>query len=138
MAKKSEPKSILPDIKWHVKCKTTIKGGNSDISINVSNGGKQMTKGTKKLSIIIRDNLWKQFKSDYIVFAIMKNRIYFRASDRFEGYKIAVKNTSAYIGCVITGDEIADYESFVGNYHLRFDDYYELYYIDIEQEGLIK
>ena len=72
------------------------------------------------------------------MFAVLKNRIYFKGTDnKQEGYKITVKSVNAtVVACLSTKEEIENYEAFIGDYTLRFDKYYGLYYIDIEREAV--
>lgn len=135
MPKKPINTKVLPDIDWKTKFRTS-ETSSDNVSISIVKGGKKMTPGTKLLSMVVRDNLFKQFGSDYVCFGIFKNRIYFRGTDKQSGYKVTVKGTHAYIQATLQAEEIANYEPFVGDYTLRYDEFYELYYIDIEREAL--
>lgn len=128
---------VLPEINWKKKFKKYYRESSSNnVTITMSDGAKYLAKGRKIFTVIIRDNLWKQFGSDYVVFGAFKNRIYFNKADKNIGYCVTCKNTTGYIKATLSGDDISVYEPFVGNYTLRFDEYYELYYIDMEREEL--
>lgn len=124
---------VLPPINWKIKFKKYYRDPSGcNVTVTVTDGAKSLAAGRKILTIIIRDNLWKQFDSNYVAFGVFKNRLYFNKSDKFDGYSIVAKNTTAYIKCTIVNDDITTYKQFVGSHTLKYDEYYELYYIEFE------
>lgn len=128
-------KEILPELKWRTKQVHRCANSSKNVSISLTKAGSKQKADTKILNIIIRDNLFKQLNSDYAMFAVLKNRLYFKGTTAGMGYKIGVKNTSGYIQATLQPNEIAEFEPFIGHFTWRYDEYYELYYIDIEREA---
>ena len=128
-------KEILPELKWHTKQIHRCANSSKNVSISLTKAGSKQKADAKILNIIIRDNLFKQLNSDYVMFAVLKNRLYFKGTTAGMGYKVGVKNTSGYIQATLQPNEIAEFEPFVGHFTWRYDEYYELYYIDIEREA---
>lgn len=120
---------VLPELNWKQKLRVNVS---TDVSVTITGGGKQSREDDRVLTIIIRDNLFQVFNTDYITFAVLKNRLYFRGTDKRNGYKVTVKNTSGYAKITIHKNEVGVYEPFVGDYSLKFDEFYELYYIERE------
>ena len=121
--------SVLPELDWKKKFKASCTS-DANVSINVCDGGKRMTAGTKMLSIVIRDNLYKQFNSEFITFAILKNRIYFKGVDKHDGYKVSLNHVNGYVQATLQPKEVKAYSKFIGDYSLKYDEIYELYYIE--------
>jgi hypothetical protein len=68
------------------------------------------------------------------MYGLVKNRIYFKPADPKVGYKLTKKCNNAYMQATINKDMVSTYEEFCpGEYHLKYDDFQELYYIEREK-----
>lgn len=122
--------NVLPELQWHNKNRNGGSYVNEDVTVTITKASKNSKEGRKRLGLSFRNNLFKVFDSRYITFAILKNRIYFKAADRNMGYAITQKNTNGYVQATLVGDDIKEFEQFIGDYSLKFDEFYELYYIE--------
>ena len=133
-----EPEMILPELTWKVKTKFKPVTNNepTDVTINIIKyqGSKKADDGAKCISIIFRDKIYSVFETEYLAIAPLKNRIYFKSVSTRDGYKVTEKGTSGYLKAVVYADEIPVYKAFIGNYALKYDKFYELYYIEREEE----
>lgn len=121
--------NVLPELQWFNKKRKLGESSNA-VSITVTAGGKNSKADRRRLAFIFRDKLYENFKSKYITFAVMKNRIYFKGVEAKEGYAITIKGVSGYCQATITLNELEQFEPFIGDYSLRYDDFYELYYVE--------
>jgi len=122
--------NVLPELEWFNKKRRLGELGSGAVSIRVASPSRTSKADHRRLSFIFRDKLYENFKSKYITFAIMKNRIYFKSVEAVEGYAITVKGLSGYTQCTVTPNELKQFESFIGEYSLKYDDFYELYYVE--------
>ena len=120
--------NVLPELSWKTKLNQTGTRSSDDVSIAITKSKGE----AKRLSLIFRIHMWEVLSSEYIAFAVLKNRIYFKGTDKKEGYTVSVKNTSGYLSITLNQKELETYEDFVGDYSLKFDNFYELYYIERE------
>lgn len=137
--KEEEPKPldvIIPKMNFFTKQGNfRITTGLGDVFINLS-----IKKGKKinytKLLIHFRKSTHHKFKSEYIIFAIYQNRIYFKESDIKEGFKITNKNnTSGVISATIVEKDISKFEPFLKKeLELKYDEIYKMYYVEVEEE----
>ena len=106
---------------WKTKSIHTGRGIQYDVSISLVKGGAN--------SIVLRNGKKNLFEDKAISYAIFKNRVMFR-SDK-DGYAISGNNKSpnGYVK-IHKGDE--ELRDFIGDYDLKYDDFYELYYIEKE------
>jgi len=104
---------------------------NSDISINcVKNNGKAFS----GISFTFRNDVW-QFFGENIEFAIYKNRIMFRTAENNCGMKLfsgSSKSDNKYFKVRVNEDTQIIKDKFIGDYELKYDEFYELYYIEKE------
>lgn len=116
-------------ISWVTKSKPYMRA-NDDVQIGVSN-----VKGRPTGSIIIRNNLYKKFDSEYLMFGIDGTRLYMKASDSKSGYKMC-DTTSAWNRYVKVHDStFADWcSNHRGNYSLSYDTELGLNYIETSKE----
>ena len=122
---------VLPELDWQKKFSGRGIKSDANVSISLTNqtkGGKCQ----KRICFIFREKMWEAFDTRYLMFAVLKNRIYFKGSeDKYEGYAITTKGHNGYIVATPHDkEELGVYEGFVGDYSLKFDEYYELYYIE--------
>lgn len=107
----------------------------SDVSINRIKGGKSKANGNEyRFSFTFRNDCSKKLgdKGDKIEIAIFKNRIMFRQSEN--GMTLSGKSnktSNRYMHFPITSltEELT---SFIGDYELKYDDFYEVYYVEKE------
>lgn len=106
--------------RFNWKVKTNNVGLNDDVSITVVKDGA--------ISIVLRNGKKKLFDGA-ISYAVFKNRVMFRKDKR--GYAISGNNKSenGYVKIGKGDDELQD---FIGDYELKYDDFYELFYIEKE------
>lgn len=139
MKKKSV--TVLPDIDWmQKKVGRLAVNRDKDVHITITTGGKHGVDGTKRIAFSFRNNIanvWLDKECKYLIFGSFKNRLFFRPVEAKVGYALSSKGLNTYMTATLYKDEVEKYEPFIGDYHLRFDEYYELYYIDIEQEGVL-
>ena len=122
--------NVLPELQWFDKKRKLGDVGSNAVSITITTSSKNSKSDRRRLSFIFRDKIFEDFNSRYITFAIMKNRIYFKGVEPKEGYAVTVKGLNGYTQCTITLDELEQFEPFVGDYSLKYDDFYELYYVE--------
>ena len=134
-----KPVVILPELQFYTKKKRYARSDNpSDVYVSITSSRKGSSgKETISINFIFRNKLYEILGSEYIVFAQMKNRIYFKAVDKTEGYHLTIRESglNAVVKVVITKDDLPDLEPFAGKeYSLKYDDFYELYYIQLDNE----
>lgn len=127
------------DLVW--KCKGNSKGSHcsNDVAIRVYNNNS----GKKRLSFNF-DVTCKEIvfgNADFMAYAILKNRIYFRPAGDRDGYSFSEKNkhtTRVSAQARIEPEDLEIMESFVGDYKLQEDVYRELWYIENENISVKK
>lgn len=124
---------VLPELNW--KQKLNGRGHMSSANVTVSVGNVTRKDGcheyrSKRVTFIFRDNLHQHFATGFLAFAPLKKRIYFKEATKADGYSISTKMTSGYVTATLDDTEIGVYEEFVGDYTLKYDDVYELFYIE--------
>lgn len=127
-----EKTNVLPELQWFSKKRRLGRIGSAPVSITVTTSSKNSKGDRRRLTFAFRDKLYENFKSKYITFAILKNRMYFKSVQPKEGYAITVKGLSGYVQATVTLEELKSFEPFIGDYSLKYDDFYELYYVEKE------
>ena len=122
--------NVLPELQWFNKKRNLGRTSDAPVSITVTAQSKNSKGDRRRLAFAFRDKMYENFKSKYITFAILKNRIYFKSVQPKEGYAITVKGLAGYVQATITLDELKNFEPFIGDYSLKYDDFYELYYVE--------
>lgn len=110
------------------------KRGKHDVTINhtISECGNR-----HYASITFRNECWKLFtETPYLEVAIYKNRVFFKQSDEKHGLTLLhnknVTNSTCYARMQ---NGFADrFITFEGDYELKYDEFYELYYIERKEE----
>ena len=132
--------SIVDEIVWCSKrCNQTAAWGRKDIGLTVSHHKKNKAHKTDyyTLSFSFRDNIEKVFSKDdkiCLMYGLVKNRIYFKLANPKVGYKLTKKCNNAYMQATINNDMLGKFQEFCpGEYHLKYDDFQELYYIEKEK-----
>lgn len=135
-----ETPSIIDEIVWCSKrsCQTS-KTDYKDVGITLSHHNKN--NGHKSdyytLTFAFRNNIAKIFGKGniYLQYGVVKNRLYFKVADPKIGYKVSAKSgLTSYMQATCSKEMKAIYEEFCpGEYHLRYDDFQELHYIEKEK-----
>lgn len=137
-----ELKEMLPELEFKSKMRGGSGGhkkGQMDVYVSVVDGAhKNNGNKGKRLNVIFRNNCDVVFNSDYLAFAVFKNRLYFKPEDKNIGFKISTKkgknSVSRVLAAVLSDEELSKYEPFNRcESMLMFDDAYELYYIEINE-----
>lgn len=124
--------NVLPELQWYNKKRRLGDGCSKAVSISITTGSKNSKSDRRRLAFIFRDKIFEGFNSKHITFAIMKNRIYFKGVEPVDGYAITVKGLNGYVQVTVTSDELGMFEPFIGDYSLKYDKFYELYYVEKE------
>lgn len=115
-------------INWVSKSKQYTRG-DADVQVGVTT-----YKGKRLGSIIIRNNLYKKFDSDYVMFGIDGSRLYFKSCTKSEGYKMSetVSNYNRYIKA--SDATFSDWcSTHRGEYSLQYDIELGLNYIETDR-----
>lgn len=135
-----ETPSITEEIVWCSKrFNQTAPFGRKDIGITMSHHKKNKSHKNDyyTLSFSFRNNIEKVFSKDdniCLIYGIVKNRMYFKVAEPKVGYKITKRHYNAYMQTCIPDNMVAKFQEFCpGEYHLRYDDFQELYYIEKEK-----
>lgn len=107
---------------------------NNDISIRhtISENGESHYTG-----ITLRHECWKLITdTPYVEVAIFKNRVFFKESDAIRGLTLCSnKNTSETTRYIrFYNGHAPKFIAFEGDYELKYDEFYELYYIERKEE----
>ena len=106
----------------------------SDISINCITYNKTPLAG---LSFSFRNDVW-QFFGDFVEIAVYKNRIMFRPTNNGHGIKLckgSTKTPNRYFKVKVDENTQVIKDKFIGDYELKYDAFYELYYIEADFEA---
>lgn len=131
---------LKPELNWITKKHATASTG-TDVSIKIAYHGRskdlEKNQDSKVLTVIFRNGLYKQFDSEYLMFAVLKNRLYFKGTTAGLGYKITQKSTSGYMSATLQKEEIAEFEAFAfqRDFSLKYDDFMEMYYVQLASKG---
>lgn len=71
-------------------------------------------------------------ETDYVMIAVVKNRVFFKGSTANEGFLIghqANTQDNGYLR-ISQADFVSRLSPFIGDYELKYDKFYELYYIE--------
>lgn len=135
-----ETPSIVDEIVWCSKrsCQTS-KTEYKDVGISLSHHNKTGARknGYYTLTFAFRNNISNVFGKEnvYLQFGIVKNRLYFKVADPKIGYKLTSKSSlTHYMQATCSKEMRAAFEEFCpGEYHLKYDDFQELYYVEKEK-----
>lgn len=106
-----------------------------DISINlIKTGSLKSGETTYGFSIIFRNKVWEKF-SNRIEVATYKNRVMFRSTNNERGILLTKKQdniaNNRYAKLTNLDDKTMEiWKQFIGDYELKYDSFYELYYIE--------
>ena len=114
---------------WISKTGKQFRKAHSDISINCITYNRKPYNG---LSFTFRNEVWGLF-GDRVEFAIYKNRVLFRSASNGEGLAFTTgssKCPNKYFKVKIDENTQILKDKFIGDYELKYDSFYELYYIE--------
>lgn len=126
-----------PDVKraqdekfdWISKNGKNYHVAKSDISINSITYNHTPNAG---LSFTFRNDVWQLF-GESVEFAIYKNRIMFRTAKKGSGICFTVASSKCpnkYFKLKVDETTKIIRDKFIGDYELKYDSFYELYYIE--------
>lgn len=122
-----------PNFHWIGGC-TSRNTSDKDISIGYIHWDKKHSE-VMSFSFVFRGEKIKEAIGEWVQIAVYKNRIMFRKAKAGSGYHALVKANSpsqnAYFRIKETNETMA-LKRFIGDYDLKYDDFYELYYIEKE------
>lgn len=135
-----ETPSIVDEIIWCSKrsCQTS-KTDYKDVGITLSHHNKTSYHKNDyyTLTFSFRNNIANVFGNGniYLQYGVVKNRLYFKVADPKIGYKLTTKSgLTRYMQATCSKEMKTIYEEFCpGEYHLKYDDFQELYYIEKEK-----
>ena len=131
VAVKEVAKSIvgadMSKFNWIGQNTKNYRKAQTDVSISIIRNGDK----ANSISFVLRNDVWKNF-GERVAIAVYKNRVLFRTDEN--GAKVdtrGIKNcTNRYLKFRV--DETTErLKAFVGDYELKYDDFYELYYIEM-------
>lgn len=120
---------VLKKLDWVGRDSATQRrNSKKDVSISVTTN-----KGRPAISLIFRNDMHQLLsETDFIQFAIMKNRIFFQGSNAEEGllmYQASDHNNNRYLK-LSRAEIVEKLKEFEGDYSIEYDEFYELYYIE--------
>ena len=103
------------------------RNSQKDVTLSVVRNGS-------RVNIYFRNDTMKMFDGEQVVFGIYKNRIIFEK--RYDGYKITEieHKRSTYGSISASVSDINRYKKWIGDYDLKWDEFYEFYYIEREAD----
>lgn len=117
---------------------TKARGSHGGNDVTITTGLQGGHDERPYVNFIFRNGVSKLFSdTDYVLFAKFKNRIFFKAGDSNNGITLSKnKNASedtryARIQRANINEQFAVY---AGDYELKYDEFYELYYIEREDK----
>lgn len=116
---------IMSEIEFESR-KRNGRGCPADVTLTLTNKGK-------KVSLYFRNGVGEHFKEG-LMFGILKNRIVLEPNGAI-GYKISdscTKRTDyGVVSATVSDGE--KYRSWIGDYKLKWDEFYEFWYIEKEE-----
>lgn len=110
------------------------RSAQSDISVNCITYNKVARAG---ISFTFRNDVW-QFFGERVEIAIYKNRILFRTATNSTGMQLcsgSAKTPNKYFKMKVDKTTQVIKDKFIGDYELKYDSFYELYYIEADFEA---
>lgn len=105
-------------------------GNLGDVAISLIKVGKN-DKAHDGISIVFRNGVEEKV-GDNLEIAIYKNRVLFRQTDTPAMAMLKNRDTNNRYGRITGGAIVQKLKAFIGDYTLKHDEFYELYYIEKE------
>ncbi|MBQ5768456.1 MAG: hypothetical protein IIV94_06160, partial [Clostridiales bacterium] len=125
--------SFPPDLKMYIVRAGTWPYYSKNCAPKMGHNKKS---GKKGFSLIFRNKCYEKL-GKFVEIAIYKNRIFFRETNdnglTIRGKKGAPENTH-YASINYISEEVERLKDFIGDYELKHDEFYELYYIEKKEE----
>lgn len=143
MEKKIETPSDLLDARFHWIGNTYAKPLKSDADVTINKvkwtGAKNPDGKEKAYSFIFRNKVWEKMGNNLMI-AIDKNRVMFREATndivgmRLNGKSVGDKShknsDGSRYGRLKATEETKELDNFIGDYDLKFNDFFGIYYIE--------
>ena len=118
--------------------RTGVKGGvksTADISISIvyTTMEDKMNGVRPKVAFTFRNkSRYAVSKTNHVMIAVVKNRVFFKTSDENNGFLIGSQSNTKEHGYLRIShtDYVSRLLPFIGDYELKYDKFYELYYIE--------
>ena len=123
--------NVLPKLNWCTPLRANGGYTSSSADVSIKLCKKSNTKATALFTF--RNKTWVAFDTQYVVWAPYKSRIYFKTVERKAGYKLSKNKTgkNRYMQSTLRDDNaIKVIRDFEGSYAMKYDEFYELYYIE--------
>ena len=140
-------KSLLPELKFQTKSVSRRKLSDLTGDVYITIKHTESTKQSKnRIRFSFRRGSIFKITNDYMVYAILNNRIYFTAASDVEGFKIdscrrkseldkPIEERICYLCLGVDNDDVKSFEKFAEKeLELKYDNAYELYYVEVEEE----
>lgn len=111
--------------------KKGFTGEQRDVSISLITIGTK-EKGHDGISIIFRNKIEERVGTN-LELAVYKNRVFFRQTDVPAMNMLSNRETPNRYGKIGTGAIVQTLKNFIGDYDLKYDTFYELFYIEREE-----
>mgnify|MGYP003297646411 CR=1 FL=1 len=114
--------------------RTCNHGAKADVSVTIAN----QSESRRCVNVTFRNSVNELVtQTDYMVVAPFKNRLFFKSATDVNGLLLC-KNANSpnrYIR-INRESDVESLTKFAGNYDLKYDEFYELYYIEKKGEEL--
>ena len=142
-------KAILPKLEFKTKRANYASSSDSsgDVRITIKSNTASSRQTSNRVRFSFRRGCVFKITRDYIVYAILNNRIYFKAASSEEGFKVDSsrrpnekdkpdnQRTCYLVFGTNSDDEVKIFEKFAEKeLELKYDNAYESYYVEVEEE----
>lgn len=142
-------KAILPKLEFKTKKASYVSSSDcsGDVRITIKCNTASSRQTNNRIRFSFRRGCVFKITKDYIVYAILNNRIYFKAASSEEGFKVDSsrrpnekdkpdnQRTCYLVFGTNNDDDVKTFEKFAEKeLELKYDNAYELYYVEVEEE----
>ncbi len=142
-------KAMLPKLEFKTKKASYVPSSDcsGDVRITIKSNTASSRQTNNRIRFSFRRGCVFKITRDYIVYAILNNRIYFKAASPEEGFKVDSsrrsyekdkpdnQKTCYLVFGTNSNDDIKTFEKFAEKeLELKYDNAYELYYVEVEEE----
>lgn len=134
---KTQSAHFLPETGWFTREKAGSGLDRNDVQIVITKGNNETR---RNLTIRFYDSCAELISdTGYAQIQIYKNRMFFRSAEKDKGYMLSGhKNGDSKtkrLQISITAEMAKDLSYAIGDYDLRYDDFYEYYYVELRGAG---